>query len=223
MRWAAKTESNLLEDNSGREIWEQTGFDELLATWALHWHHVHKLCSAGGKGKQTQGVVCWSWKEFSTPRFCLQVTTSHPITLWQTRYPRRIQIIPILKNTQLKEIKPDTYNSYSLIAERQTLTSINWPMTSWQTVPQHWAGPSVNIPLPLGLGNHERGTQWAKPGAEFLPGSLVWKTWCWGGEEQQTPHRDSCFFPWGLKDHSLTVLRVCDILTIILGTQNQTK
>lgn len=139
MRWAAKTESNLLEDNSGREIREQTGFDELLATWALHWHHVHKLCSAGGKGKQTQGVVCWSRKEFSTPRFCLQVTTSHPITLWQTRYPRRIQIIPILKNTQLKEIKPDTYNSYSLIAERQTLTSINWPMTSWQTVPQHWA------------------------------------------------------------------------------------
>lgn len=29
----------------------------------------------------------------------------------------------------------------------------------------------MNIPLPLGLGNHERGTQWAKPGAEFL----AWK------------------------------------------------
>lgn len=104
-----------------------------------HWHHVHKLCSAGGKGKLTQGVFSWSWKEFSTPRFCPQVTTSHPITLWQTRCPRRIQIIPLWRTLSWKKKKPDTCNSYSLIAERQSLTSTNWPMTFWQTVPQRWA------------------------------------------------------------------------------------
>lgn len=38
MRWSAKTESDLWEDNSARKVWE---------------HHVHRYCSAGRTGKQT--------------------------------------------------------------------------------------------------------------------------------------------------------------------------
>lgn len=175
-----------------------------------HWHHVHKLCSAGGKGKQTQGVFSWSWKEFSTPRCCPQVTTSHPITLWQTRCPRRIQIIPLWRTLSWKKKKPDTCNSYSLIAERQSLTSTNWPMTFWQTVPQRWATARLEkshlwmclFHGDLGIMREELSGQSQEP-SSFQE--------AWPGRHGAGWGRAADPSPWllllspGIKDHSLNV------------------